>query len=128
MSRYSLLSNGNLKVTLQVKLTRQSGRTRILSANDTHIDMKMVLAFARARHWQKLIDDGKYVSTIDLGRNIGMDNSYVARIMRLNLISPRVVRSVMNGTAPSGLSLGMLTKSLPPSWEEQEVLLGFSQV
>lgn len=34
MSKYSLMKNGNIKITLKVKLTRQSGRTRIFDAKE----------------------------------------------------------------------------------------------
>ena len=127
MEKYVLLSNGNIKVTLQVSLARQSGRTRIFDAAETHMDEKVVAAFARARRWQRLIDEGKYASSIDLARNLGVDGSYVARIMRLNWVSPRIVRSFIKGTAPCGVSIGALVQPLPASWEEQEKKFGYPE-
>lgn len=42
MSKYSLMKNGNIKITLKVKLTRQSGRTRIFDAQEKKIDIRTV--------------------------------------------------------------------------------------
>ena len=47
MEKYALLSNGNIKVTLQVSLARQSGRTRIFDAAETHMDEKVEILNAR---------------------------------------------------------------------------------
>ena len=110
MSKYSLMKNGNIKITLKVKLTRQSGRTRIFDAQEKKIDIRTVAAFAKARRWQQWIDEGVFSSTLELAKHLGMDSSYIARTIRLNNVSPRIVRSFINGTAPSGLSLTKLSR------------------
>lgn len=124
MNKYTKLNNGNIRITLQVALSRQSGRTRIFDAEENHADAGALVAFAKARHWQKLIDSGRYSSTNDLGKSLGVDYSYVARIMRLNLVSPRIIRLFFTGKAPSNLSVKALLRPLPASWEEQEAMFG----
>lgn len=128
MSKYSLMKNGNIKITLKVKLTRQSGRTRIFDAQEKKIDIRTVAAFAKARRWQQWIDEGRFSSTLELAKHLGMDSSYIARTIRLNNVSPRIVRSFINGTAPSGLSLTKLIQPLPASWVDQEKMFGYPMV
>jgi hypothetical protein len=55
---------------------------------------------------------------------MGMDASYVARILRLSLLAPDIVESIMRGDEPSGLSLARLL-DIPPYWTEQRRKWGF---
>ena len=85
----------------------------------------MITALARAFHWQELIDSGKYSSISDLGEALGLDRSYVSRIMRLTLLAPDIVEAIVEGREPSGLSLERLVKEMPVAWAEQREELGF---
>jgi hypothetical protein len=125
MSVYKLQENGDIRVVVEISLSRQSGRKMVLDAAGVNIDIVVVTAFARARRWQELIDKGRFGNIAELASKLGHDQSYVARIVRLNSISPKIVSSFLRGKAPSGLSLGQLCKPLPVSWEEQEKKLGF---
>jgi len=79
----------------------------------------LVIAIARAHRWQKLLDDGKFESVSDLAREIGLDPSFAARLLRLTLLAPDIIEAILMGEEPSGLSLTKLTKQLPPLWNEQ---------
>ena len=80
---------------------------------------------AGALHWQELIDGGKYASISDLAEALGLDRSYVSRIMRLALLAPDIVEAIVDGLEPSGLSLERLVKGMPVVWEEQRKAFGF---
>jgi hypothetical protein len=54
----------------------------------------------------------------------GVDNSYVARVLRLTLLAPDLIEAILEGTEPDGLSLEKLYR-LPDDWEEQRQTLGF---
>ena len=84
----------------------------------------MITALARAFHWQNLVDSGKYASISDLARALGLDRSYVSRIMRLALLSPDIVEAIVDGREPSGLSLERLAKGIPVVWAEQRKQIG----
>ena len=86
----------------------------------------LVTALARAFHWQELIDSGKYPSISDLAEALGLDRSYVSRIMRLALLAPHIVEAIVEGREPTGLSLERLVKGMPMVWEEQREMLEFS--
>ncbi len=85
----------------------------------------LVTALARAFHWQELIDSGKYSSISDLAEALGLDRSYVGRIMRLALLAPDIVEAIVEGREPSGLSLEKLVCGLPMLWAEQRERFGF---
>lgn len=79
----------------------------------------LVIAIARAHRWQKLLDDGKFESVSDLAREIGLDVSFAARLLRLTLLAPDIIEAILMGEEPSGLSLTTLTKQLPVLWDGQ---------
>lgn len=76
-------------------------------------------------HSLSVTGDGKFKSVSDLAREIGLDVSFAARLLRLTLLAPDIIESILMGEEPSGLSLTMLTKQLPVVWEKQ---LGCSTV
>jgi hypothetical protein len=84
----------------------------------------IVTALARAFHWQGLVESGRYGSITELAAALGVDRSYVRRILRLALLAPDILESIVRGEEPSGLSLERLTKDLPVSWEEQRARFG----
>ena len=53
----------------------------------------------------------------------GVDNSYVARLLRLTLLAPDIVEAILMGREPDGLTLEQLYR-LPVAWEEQRRELG----
>ena len=44
-------------------------------------------------------------SIAELGRSLGVDPTYVGRILRLTLLAPDIVEAILDGHEPSGLSL-----------------------
>lgn len=83
----------------------------------------LVVAIARAHRWQKLLDEGKFESLSDLARDIGLDVSFAARLLRLTLLAPDIVEAILAGEEPSGLSLNRLAMPMPAVWDEQRVQL-----
>lgn len=60
-----------------------------------------------------------------LARKLGLDSSYVARILKLTTLAPDIIEAIINGDEPSGLSLAKLVKTFPENWEEQRKWVGF---
>ena len=56
---------------------------------------------------------------------MGLDPSYVGRVLRLTLLAPDIVQAILDGREPSGVSLERLVRTLPDVWEEQRHVLGF---
>jgi hypothetical protein len=55
-----------------------------------------------------------------------MAPNYVDRILRLAFLSPTIVKAILDGTAPTEITLERLkdVKCIAPSWAEQHRLLG----
>lgn len=83
----------------------------------------LVLALARAWRWQEMLDSGKAGSVDELAKRLHLDSTYVARTLRLTALAPDLVKAVLAGEEPDGLSLRSLSADLPCNWLEQKRLL-----
>jgi hypothetical protein len=121
-------------VNVPLKLKKRGGRKEVVLPQAFAAESPMrpshqealVIAIARAHRWQKLLDEGKFESISDLAREIGLDPSFAARLLRLTLLAPDIVEAILTGDEPSGLSLTTLTKQLPLLWNDQKELLGLT--
>ena len=122
----------HLVVRIPLTFKRRGGRKEIISlgcqtsgpSQPPRTNRPLAVAIARAHRWKELVESGRYTSVADMAAAMGMDASYVARILRLSLLAPDIVESIMRGDEPSGLSLARLL-DIPPYWTEQRKKWGF---
>lgn len=84
-------------------------------------DEKLLKALGRAYRWQKLLT---YTSATEIAEKEKINKSYLLRMMRLMLLSPRVIDAILNGQQPESLSLATIEKPFSPIWSEQEKQFG----
>jgi hypothetical protein len=89
-------------------------------------DEKLLKALGRAYRWHKMIAIGKYQSASELAEAENINKSYLLRVMRVMLLSPRIVDAVLNGRQPEGFALTDIDKPFSPIWSEQEKQFGFA--
>ena len=121
-----LLPNGNLLVSVPLQVKQNGNGTRIIAPEEEDTDRSrqaFLLAVARGRRWQQLIDEGKVESIKALATLVGRDASYVARITRLSLVAPEIIERVIDGECIDGLSVGLARRPIPVLWSEQVELL-----
>ena len=75
------------------------------------------------RRWQRLIDEGRISSAKALSAKIRQNQSYVANIIGMVQISPKIIHAVIRGDYPKTLTLATLKRKLPDLWSEQEAML-----
>ena len=83
----------------------------------------LALALARAHRWQEMIESGQAESNSDLARKLKLDQSYIARTIRLASLAPDLIEAILDGQEPDGLSLRSLRRDLPLEWDEQRRML-----
>ena len=87
----------SLRIHVPMELKRRGGRKLIMlppNANQlqkaaARRDMTLVNGIAKAYHWQAIYERGKYASLAYFFEKHGLNKSYAARVMRLNLFSAR---------------------------------------
>lgn len=123
----SIVRDGNnILIHIPMRFQKRSGRREIIvpraldgTAANAPTDGKVIVALARARRWQELTESGEYASITDLADVVGMDRSYLRRLMTLNTLAPDIVESLLRGDGADGLSLDQLTANPPLLWRDQ---------
>ena len=130
----SVTEAGNLHIHIPMTIRRMRGRKVIIAPKALDGDIPdspgtvqtaIVQALARAFSWAEVLESGQVSSISDLAMNLDVDNSYVARILKLATLAPDIVEAILNGEEPPGLSLAKLTKTFPTDWDEQRAMFGF---
>ena len=90
------------------------------------VDHKLVAAIVKGQAWWKRLQADPSMTITDLAKTEGLAPNYVDRILRLAFLSPTIMTAVLDGTAPTDLTLERLrdVKCIAPSWSEQHRLLG----
>jgi DNA invertase Pin-like site-specific DNA recombinase len=84
----------------------------------------LLIAIAKARDWVDELAHGRVCSLAVLARREGKVERHIRLLLPLAFLSPRIVSSLLDGTAPAGLTITALARALPWSWAEQERRLG----
>ena len=113
-----------ITVHVPMTFTVRGGRKTILSdavpaLPQPRIDNALLKALARAHRWRRMIESGDYTSITDLAKAEGVNQSYACRILRLSLLAPSIVTTILNGRHDSDVMLKQLMKPLPVRWDEQ---------
>jgi hypothetical protein len=119
------LDGDTLVVRIPMRFQRRGGRKRIVAPDGSEIapssrpqpDGALVKALARAWRWQRMLDEGRFASLRELAEAERLGLSYVARILRMTLLSPDIIEHVLNGRR--GARLATLMQTFPIEWEQQ---------
>ncbi len=96
-------------------------------ASRSQHDNPLLVALARAFYWQQLLDDGVVASGTDIAQREGLHHSTVTELLRLTLLEPAIIQSILAGQQPRCMSLIWFQRNpLPLDWIEQlRVVDGF---
>lgn len=83
----------------------------------------LIDAIARSRRWVKRLTDEPELTTEELAREDKIAERYLRHVLPLAFLSPRIVKAIIDGTAPAHLSVSNLTRSIPFRWADQENIL-----
>jgi hypothetical protein len=119
---------GPSTVTVHVPLrfTVRGGRKTIIgevsyASPKTRFDDSVSKALARAYRWKQTLEDGTYATVGDLAKAERINESYVTRILRLNLLAPEIVEAALDGRTT--LTVQSLSNRTSVVWHEQRGLL-----
>jgi hypothetical protein len=117
-----------ITVRVPFKIRRRGGRKLVLTpdgrpvASAPSIHNAMIKALARAFRWRRLLEDGSYRTLEELAASEGINASYVSRVLRLTILAPDIVKSILDGTHSSSLGLAALMRPFDVIWNEQDKL------
>jgi hypothetical protein len=117
-----------LTVRAPIAIRRRGGRKLVLAPNGAnvtvapvtrHIDNAMVKAIARAFRWREMLEDGTHATIAEIAAAEKINESYVGRVLRLTLLAPDIVETILAGRQPPELQLDRLMKRFPALWPAQ---------
>lgn len=122
---FSFKHNGQRKLISVADGVENSEENVRANLRQPNCDKTLLKALAKAWYWQKLLDEGKFSSANAMSKKYRLNCSDVCRIMKMNQLSPRIKRAILDGTQPRTMSVEMFKKTWPDSWEEQSKHFGF---
>lgn len=117
-------------VHVPMKFSRRGGRKTIISEivpaspPPPRTEDALLKALAKAFRWRKQIETGEYASITELAKDKGVNESYACRLLRLTLLSPEIVTSILDGRQHPNLTLKQLTRPMPVRWDQQQFEIG----
>ena len=93
----------------------------------SQIDQPLLVALTRAFYWQQLLDDGVVCSGSEIAQREGLHHSTVNELLRLTLLEPTIIQTILAGRQPKCMSLLWFQRNpLPTDWVAQrEVVTTF---
>lgn len=120
-------------ITVRVPLTirRWPGRKPVVTparvagetALPTRADPALVKALARAFRYQRLLDEGRYASISAMAAAERIERGYLGSLLRLTLLAPEIVQSILDGRASEEITLPRLLAPFPICWAAQRAAL-----
>jgi hypothetical protein len=83
------------------------------------IDNAMVKAIARAFRWRDILENGRHATIKEIADDETINESYIARVLRLTLLAPDIIESILRGDHSTTTTLAMLMRPFPPIWVDQ---------
>jgi len=115
-----------ITVHVPFSLVKRGGRKEMQlpdgAVQPRRADNTLVKALARAFRWKGMLESGEFASISELAEKEGIAFTYMARLMRLSLLSPELVDAVMDGHQPANITLANLMDPFPADWKVQHAL------
>jgi site-specific DNA recombinase len=102
-----------IKLNVNARLKRSGRVMRLIQQNGSavapDVDRTLVKAIMQGRSWWRELQSNTDMTIENLARREGITGPYVARIIRLAFLPPRILVSVIDGTLPTYLTVKRLT-------------------
>ncbi|MBF0192783.1 MAG: hypothetical protein HQL99_16850 [Magnetococcales bacterium] len=125
-------NNGNIiVVTIPLQLKRRGGRKLIIAPEGVEEapprEETLGKLVAKAHRWLRMMESGQYRSIKDLAAQEQIDDSYLARVLRLTLLAPDIIVAILDGRQPDVLTWRELKNPFPMEWEQQREKWGIPE-
>lgn len=109
-------------------IVRPDGQAKTAGKAAVQHDQPLLVALTRAFYWQQLLDDGVVASGSEIAQREGLHHSTVNELLRLTLLEPATIQTILAGQQPRCMSLLWFQRNpLPTDWMAQrQVVAGFN--
>jgi len=121
-----------LTIQVPIMFKTRGGRKLVISPDGVpswavpraRVDNTTVKAFARAFRWRKLMETDVYSTVKEIAAVENINTSYVSRVLRLTLLAPDIIQTILDGRQPADLTLAKLIRPFPIGWHQQMLWFG----
>jgi site-specific DNA recombinase len=129
---FETASSDQLTLRIEARLKRAGKGVRLIVGGGAAAkpDERLIHLLAQAFDAQGKLLSGRWDSVEDMAAHLGLSGTYVTSLIRLTFLNPGIVRAILDGRQPTGLTLTRLmtsSKNLPSDWMEQRRFLGFEE-
>ena len=112
-----------LTVVIPLRVKPRGGRKAMVTPGvlpmPARADITLVKAVARAFRWRGMLESGRFGTINELAAAEKINSSYVSRVLRLTLLAPDIVKAILDGRQPEGMTLPVLMRPFPVEWKKQ---------
>jgi len=118
-------TNETIELAVPGRLKRSGHVTRLIQGNGSTaapvVDRTLVRAIVQGRSWWRELQSNTEMTIEDLARREGKTAAYIVRIVRLAFLSPKMLKSIIDGTLPPHLTVKRLCSpnAVPARWDRQ---------
>lgn len=110
-------------VHIPFRLVKRGGRKEMQlpdgASSTSKIDNTLVKALARAFRWKRMLESGEFATIAELADREGIAPSYMTRVLRLTLLAPDIVESIIEGEQDQEITLAIMLEPFPVEWSGQ---------
>jgi len=110
-------------VHIPFRLVKRGGRKEMQlpdgASSRSKMDNTLVKALARAFRWKRMLESGDFQTVAELAEHESIAPSYMTRVLRLTLLSPDIVETILEGRQDTELLLAGLLQPFPTIWARQ---------
>jgi hypothetical protein len=92
----------------------------------TEADNAMVKANRFGGRWWKMRENGTHATVAEIAASEKINESHVGRVLRLTLLAPDIVESILGGWQPAEMTVAVLMRPFPALWVAQRSALSRS--
>lgn len=85
-------------------------------AQPRRTDSTLIKALARAFRWKRMLESGDFATIAELAEREGIALSYITRVLRLTLLAPEIVESILDGKQGPQVTLSRVLEPLSARW------------
>ena len=121
------MNEQTMTVTVPFAIRKRGGRKLVITPNGTmkapvsraRVDSALLKALARGFRWRKLLETGDYATIEEIAGAENINPSYVSRVLRMTLLAPEIVETILAGKQPEGLTMARAMQPFPIEWPNQ---------
>ena len=112
-----------LTIRVPFRIVKRGGRKEMQlpegAAQPRRTDSSLVKALARAFRWKRMLESGEFATITELAQREELALSYMTRVLRLTLLAPEIVTSILDGKQGPEMTLARLMEPFSVEWEHQ---------